>query len=178
MGHLDLQLVDRRVMVRYCEYMKTLTRCAVASTTEMVNRANCRILSISTQYGSNSSSLHLLLAPILALAMLLWLLHPYACCPRETMAKASVIIRITVKCQLPETGGGAQMGSEQSAQSKTTICNPLAKETPRSLPDSGRYLPTPVFSEHDQDFWVIAIILVNEQPASVIVPTPKYPPRV
>jgi len=122
--------------------------------------------------------LHKSTITILSLALFLWLLTPYACCPPQKPSGLGDVVQMSAESHLANSVMNAQIGTEQSSKTKTPDQSQLPKGTPKSLVDSGVYLPAPTFFEQAQGFVAITTVPGNERPISVNLPTPKHPPRV
>ena len=143
-----------------------------------MNHLYWRILFIPLSRNVQHTIPHLFFVIFLTLSLTLWLLNPYICCPQDTNVALSVDDCQTevYASSMPDTD--SSIVDNGSSQSQSKIQNPLAKGTPKSLPDTTPYIIASVFTNIYPEFRLVKNGLANIKPSSMIVVPLDYPPSL
>ena len=125
--------------------------------------------------GGGVSRFRYSLTPVFVLALLLWLLNPYACCPADT-ASAMPMTNYTAAAQQPAVAGNGVDFAQRGDTSQSTV-DSLHKGTPRSLSEPTPNLPSPVLAMPVRTELVTAVLNPDENLLSEIILPSVPPPR-
>ena len=124
------------------------------------------------------SSVYYLLTPVLAIAMLLWLLNPAICCPDDSTSTMQSAVCPSESYQMPMDGNTIEMGYHQAYQSQSIIYRLLSKGSPQDFPDSTQHLTSPMLTRlGPEKLWPEILVPNMDMPSSAIVLPLEYPPQ-
>ena len=117
----------------------------------------------------------LFITPFFVLALLFWLLNPYACCPADAPSAMPMTDNPAEALQPVKVGNSVDLVQGKSLSQSTVDAVP--KGTPRSLPEPTPNLPSPILSFPVRAALVTAVFNPNEAPLSEIILPSVPPPR-